>query len=139
MGDRAQKSRFQLIRAGGDGGGLGAASGGVGQVGGHQSHEQQQHQAQRFIGAGHRKRPPRVDEQQVVAQDRGDHGRYGGTTPPAAGREHDRHQVQQDRGGQVDRPHGGFEQSDHQQGGRHRPKGQQVLEQSLAGHCHAVA
>src|SRR5205085_329134 len=85
--DRAQQGGLQLIRPARHGrlvGGLVAPPRRGGELGRDQRREQEQAQAQRFVGAGDGERADRLDEQQVVAQQRRDRGGDRGALPPAA-------------------------------------------------------
>jgi hypothetical protein len=133
---RSQERRLELVRATRHGRcarGLGPAPGAVGELRGHQCGEQQQHQAQGLVGARHREGAARIDEQQVVAEDGGHDGRDGRSAAPAAGSQHDRHQVQQDGRREVD--HCRLEQADGQKGGAYRRARQQVLDQHVPPHA----
>ena len=127
MRHRPQQRRFQLVRAAHDGRlarRLGAPSRAVGQLRRDQRGEQQQHQAERFVGAGNGKRAARIDEQQVVAEDGDDGGGDGRTAAPTTGGQDDRDQVQQDGRWQID--DGLVQDADDQEGRAHAQQRDQV-------------
>ena len=97
---------------------------------GHQRGEQQENQAERLVRPRYRKGSPWLDEQQVVAEDRDHGGADGWPTTPAACGQHDRHEIQQDRRGQID--DGRVEQADNHEGRQHAKQPQQMLDDHAA-------